>query len=67
MGIYLNPGNGVFERIIRGKYIDKTGLIDVINARSIPLLIRGRLLNLPVLMKQRYGNCVRNTTRTLKS
>lgn len=33
MGIYLNPGNGGFERIIRGKYIDKTGLIDVINAR----------------------------------
>ena len=27
MGIYLNPGNGGFERIVSGKYIDKTGLI----------------------------------------
>jgi len=33
MGIYLNPGNGGFERIVRGKYIDKTGLIGVINER----------------------------------
>ena len=33
MGVYLNPGNGGFERIVSGKYIDKTGLIDVINER----------------------------------
>ncbi len=33
MGIYLNPGNSGFERIVSGKYIDKTGLIDVVNAR----------------------------------
>ncbi len=33
MGIYLNPGNGGFERIVSGKYIDKTGLIGVINER----------------------------------
>lgn len=28
---YLNPGSGGFERILRGKYVDKTGLIGLIN------------------------------------
>lgn len=31
MGTYLNPGNAGFERILNGHYIDKTGLIAVIN------------------------------------
>ncbi|SDB15711.1 Predicted AAA-ATPase [Ruminococcaceae bacterium FB2012] len=31
MGIYLNPGNAGFERILRSEYIDKTGLLSIIN------------------------------------
>ena len=33
MGTYLNPGNSGFERIIKNYYVDKTGLIDIINKR----------------------------------
>ena len=32
MGTYLNPGNAGFAEIIRSEYIDKTGLIGLINA-----------------------------------
>lgn len=32
MGTYLNPENGSFERIIGHNYIDKTGLIELVNA-----------------------------------
>ena len=31
MGTFLNPGNGGFERISKGRYIDKTGLITLLN------------------------------------
>lgn len=31
MGIYLNPGNAGFEAIKKGEYIDKSGLISLIN------------------------------------
>lgn len=31
MGKYLNPGNAGFQSILKGEYIDKTGLIDYIN------------------------------------
>lgn len=31
MGIYLNPGNCGFQRIINSEYVDKTGLIRLIN------------------------------------
>ena len=31
MGIYLNPGNEGFKRIVNANYIDKTGLIELIN------------------------------------
>lgn len=31
MGIYLNPGNSGFQEIVRSEYVDKTGLIDLIN------------------------------------
>ena len=33
MGICLNPGNGEFAEIVRGKYIDKSGMIELINGR----------------------------------
>ena len=33
MGIYLNPGNSGFAQICRGEYVDKTGLIELINQR----------------------------------
>ena len=33
MGSYLNPGNSGFQRIKRGKYVDKTGMIEDINRR----------------------------------
>lgn len=33
MGIYLNPGNSEFARILRGDYVDKTGLISLMNER----------------------------------
>ncbi len=32
MSRYLNPGNSGFERILKGKYVDKTGLIGLINS-----------------------------------
>ena len=31
MGIYLNPGNSAFTEIVRSEYVDKTGLIGLIN------------------------------------
>lgn len=31
MGTYLNPGNSGFERITKGTYADKTGMIAMIN------------------------------------
>lgn len=31
MGMYLNPGNAGFQSILKGKYIDKTELIDYVN------------------------------------
>ena len=31
MGIYLNPGNRGFSMMLNGEYIDKTGLIALIN------------------------------------
>ncbi len=31
MGKYLNPGNAGFQSILKGKYVDKTGLIDYVN------------------------------------
>ena len=31
MGTYLNPGNSGFTRIIKNDYVDKTGLIGIIN------------------------------------
>ena len=31
MGTYLNPGNSGFARVLTQKYVDKTGLIGVIN------------------------------------
>lgn len=33
MGIYLNPGNSGFAQICRGEYVDKTGLIKLMNQR----------------------------------
>ena len=33
MGTYLNPGNEGFKRILKGNYIDKTGMIGIINDR----------------------------------
>lgn len=33
MGTYLNPGNGGFERILKNYYIDKTGMIELLNNR----------------------------------
>lgn len=33
MGNYLNPGNEEFKRIIRSSYVDKTGLISIINSK----------------------------------
>lgn len=33
MGVYLNPGNIEFKRIIKSNYIDKTGLIGIINSK----------------------------------
>lgn len=31
MGIYLNPGNEGFAKIVNSDYVDKTGLIGLIN------------------------------------
>ena len=33
MGVYLNPGNEGFARMLKTEYVDKTGLISVINER----------------------------------
>ena len=51
MGIYLNPGNEDFKRIIRSNYIDKTGLIDIINSKI------GTTNNLVCVSRpRRFGN-----------
>lgn len=31
MGMYLNPGNMAFTEVINSEYVDKTGLIDIVN------------------------------------
>lgn len=31
MGIYLNPGNSGFQEVVRSEYVDKTGLINLMN------------------------------------
>ena len=31
MGIYVNPGNEGFATIVRGRYVDKTGLVTLVN------------------------------------
>ena len=31
MGTYLNPGNEEFKRVIKSNYVDKTGLIALLN------------------------------------
>ena len=33
VGTYLNPGNNGFERITQSNYVDKTGMISIINER----------------------------------
>ena len=33
MGMYINPGNSGFARIVRSNYVDKTGLIALMNER----------------------------------
>ena len=37
MGIYLNPGNAGFVSVRAGRYVDKSGLIAVVNER-LPLV-----------------------------
>ncbi len=32
MGTYLNPGNAGFAEILKSEYVDKTGLIRLVNA-----------------------------------
>lgn len=32
MGMYVNPGNEGFQRIVLGEYVDKTGLIGLVNS-----------------------------------
>ena len=32
MGTYLNPGNSGFAEILKSDYVDKTGLISIINS-----------------------------------
>ena len=32
MGVYLNPGNGPFQQICNGIYVDKTDMIDYVNS-----------------------------------
>ena len=32
MGMYVNPGNGGFRRMLADEYVDKTGLISLVNA-----------------------------------
>ena len=31
MGTYLNPGNKAFQKILQSEYVDKTGMIALIN------------------------------------
>ena len=31
MGMYLNPGNKGFQEILQSEYVDKTGLIALVN------------------------------------
>ena len=40
MGVYLNPGNSGFASIIKSDYIDKTGLIALLNKNQVPDTIK---------------------------
>lgn len=47
MGTYLNPGNSGFARALQSQYVDKTGLIDIVNhtigtARNLTCISRPR-------------------------
>lgn len=47
MGIYINKGNEGFKIALNGEYVDKTGMIDIINKllnteRSLSCVTRGR-------------------------
>lgn len=47
MGIYINKGNEGFRRALNGEYVDKTGMIDIINKtldteRSLTCVTRSR-------------------------
>ena len=47
MGMYLNPGNSGFKRILKDYYVDKTGMIELIN---------NRIDSMANLIQKRYGN-----------
>ena len=51
MGIYINPGNEGFRVKRNGKYVDKSGLIGVVN-RSIGLENKLSCVSRP----RRFGN-----------
>ena len=51
MGMYVNPGNEGFQRIVAGEYVDKTGLIALVNA---VIGTRGNLVC--VTRPRRFGN-----------
>lgn len=47
MGVYLNPGNSAFRQVLNDTYIDKTGMISIINGtintpRSLTCISRPR-------------------------
>lgn len=50
MGMYLNPGNEAFAGIIKSDYVDKTGLIEIVN-RTINTLKKLTCISRP----RRFG------------
>ena len=58
MGTYLNPGNGGFERIAKSGYIDKIGMIGIINNRintqrcCVPIMTIPAILTVYLMIKK---------------
>ncbi len=70
MGIYINPGNAGFEAIINGEYIDKTGMIALINrnmgkAKNLICFSRPRRFgkSYAAQMLSAYYDCSCNSSR----
>ncbi len=64
MGTCLNPGNKGFQEILQSEYVDKTGLIELINAtvgtmeKLICAILQMKERNYPAVLEEYGGEIV---------